>query len=426
MEKVAKELKDTDCAIISYKTTPSRYIIAKNYKNTGWVVRYNKNSNGEFNYWLTSKQVLNGKCKKVKVLNKLSIRKAVELLIKTDLKIHEENWVVLGNQWKKNDRLDEKIKNVILIEAVIDRDIHKVQEYIQLGIDVNVQDYQGNTPVHFASSLGHKKILKYLIRSKANVNVKNKFNEIPLHMAINLKTVKLLLDNGSFKDIKDKSGETPLFYNVKSESFDVIKEIVKRGGNVNIVNNDKVGLLHYASSLGNLNLVKFLIESKVNTKSKDSQGDTSLHYACAYGYPEVVKELIKVGISVNSVNNKKRTPLDLAIKSGSLNSVKILIDNGAKIKKSNLLFEPIKVISIDNKDVFIDDRTDIINYFKKKGFIVKMKSEKYKEIFSKCKDAKNSNNPLYVCNPLSKNWILKTGSTGKVIEYIISELNRVG
>ena len=53
---LAKELKDTDCALVSYKINPLRYVIAKKYTKE-WTIRQLKNDNP----WLKKTTVLNGK-----------------------------------------------------------------------------------------------------------------------------------------------------------------------------------------------------------------------------------------------------------------------------------------------------------------------------------------------------------------------------
>ena len=45
VSELSRYLEDTDCAIISYKHNPERFVVAKKYANTGWVVRKKKLGN---------------------------------------------------------------------------------------------------------------------------------------------------------------------------------------------------------------------------------------------------------------------------------------------------------------------------------------------------------------------------------------------
>jgi ankyrin repeat protein len=92
---------------------------------------------------------------------------------------------------------------------------------------VNCIYEDGQTPLHFACISRDHKIIAILVKQKANVNAKNKLRRTPLHYVAqieedmfasdvvhsdepqNLKTVKILLENGANPNIKDKDGKFP-------------------------------------------------------------------------------------------------------------------------------------------------------------------------------------------------------------------------
>ena len=73
MNEIIYKLSATDCQLIAVKN--EKYVVAKNYSNTGWVVR---KMGG--NPWLTKKQVLNGKCLENIKIKRLPVPKIKELL----------------------------------------------------------------------------------------------------------------------------------------------------------------------------------------------------------------------------------------------------------------------------------------------------------------------------------------------------------
>lgn len=96
--EIAKYLEDTDCALISYKSNPDLYVVAKKFSNTGWVVRRKKTKKGSYTHWLTRKQVMNGRCKQfVLPKQKLTKAKAKEILSPHGIKFKP---VILGRQWE--------------------------------------------------------------------------------------------------------------------------------------------------------------------------------------------------------------------------------------------------------------------------------------------------------------------------------------
>ncbi|CAK4372692.1 unnamed protein product, partial [Aphanomyces euteiches] len=60
-------------------------------------------------------------------------------------------------------------------------------------------------------------------------------------------------------------------------------------------------------------------------------GQTALHFASSNGHMNIVKYLIGKGASVNSRDNNGQTPLHLASKNGFLDVINYLLDNDAAI-----------------------------------------------------------------------------------------------
>ena len=58
-----------------------------------------------------------------------------------------------------------------------------VQYLIEKGADIEVKDYFENTPLHCASSHGYTDIVKYLLSKGANKNVKNQARLMPYDFA---------------------------------------------------------------------------------------------------------------------------------------------------------------------------------------------------------------------------------------------------
>ena len=67
--------------------------------------------------------------------------------------------------------------------------------------------------------------------------------------------------------------------------------------------------LIYAAKEGNIGLVKELIERGANVNMQDNNGWTVLIYAARYGHNNVVKELIEAGANVDIRSNDGLTAL---------------------------------------------------------------------------------------------------------------------
>ena len=85
-------------------------------------------------------------------------------------------------------------------------------------------------------------ILNMLVALKANLNIKNKLNETPIHFAVrskNIDNIDILLSQGVDLSLKTINNETPIFYSMKSGNLRIIKLLYNN--NSPILNLDKNG-----------------------------------------------------------------------------------------------------------------------------------------------------------------------------------------
>lgn len=90
-------------------------------------------------------------------------------------------------------------------------------KFIELGMNINIQDLAGNAPIHVAAMWNSKKIMKLLIKKGADINIQNNKGLTPLHVAVGFgheKIVLMLIHAGAHIDIKNHEGD-------KAEDVDV-------------------------------------------------------------------------------------------------------------------------------------------------------------------------------------------------------------
>ena len=135
--------------------------------------------------------------------------------------------------------------------------------------NVNVQDEEGNTPLHRATwSLGGSdSSMKLLLEYNANPNIQNKRGETPLHLLrYSAAMIPLFLEKGANLEIQDNEGFTPLLSAVKG----------------------------YCS--GNTKIIELLLANNANIEAKDKEGHTPLWHA----YSRVGTELVKLLLEWNA------------------------------------------------------------------------------------------------------------------------------
>ena len=195
-------------------------------------------------------------------------------------------------------------------------DIQAVEEYLDKGGNVNLQDEPGMTPLHHAVNDdwkgSHFKMVKLLIERGANVNAIDDTHHTPLHWASNKETAELLIDSGANVNAKTKrTGETLLFSATHGAAQGASK-----------------------SYRTYLDLTKMLIAKGANVNVKLKSGDTVLHQVVrSYSEKhasEVSELLIANGAKINERNIRGNTPLDEALLNQRNKTADLLRKHGGK------------------------------------------------------------------------------------------------
>ena len=141
-----------------------------------------------------------------------------------------------------------------------------VKQAILLGLDVNIKDGYGQTPLHHLMFGKNVKSVKALLENGASLELKDEFGQTPLHYAVssafedNAETIRFLISSGANIETRDTNGETPLMETVYSPSVKT-KILIDAGANVNAQDNHGETALHKAAFLGEVYIMKFLIEA---------------------------------------------------------------------------------------------------------------------------------------------------------------------
>ncbi|KAL6790887.1 putative ankyrin repeat protein [Trichoderma sp. SZMC 28012] len=118
--------------------------------------------------------------------------------------------------------------------------IRVIKFLIRRKAEVNVADSQGRTALHFACVSASLEHIKVLVMAGANVDSKDKFGRLPMHFAAGTDStdspyiVAYLLNHYEGMDINvaDQDGWTPLMWAARSGSANIITMLVPRGADV--------------------------------------------------------------------------------------------------------------------------------------------------------------------------------------------------
>lgn len=130
---------------------------------------------------------------------------------------------------------------------------------------------------------------------------------------------------------------SPIFSAAQDGNLELVKKLLEGRVNVNKVEDygeDGATPLYIAALNNHLEIVEILINAKADINKATSFNTTPIAVSAYKGYTDLVKVFIKAGADVNKMNNSGSTPLFLAAQNGHLKIVKLLINAGADVNKS--------------------------------------------------------------------------------------------
>lgn len=226
-------------------------------------------------------------------------------------------------------------------------DLNSVKNLIQEGNVADTRDNLNRTALMIAAHNGDFEICKYLVENGADVNSMGGKNlATPLLGAIvpgNVEIANFLIDHGADVNQYNRQGYSPLIAAIAAQKFDLafISKLIDAGADVNACTNGSTGnnLTPLIAAVNKLEFVKLLLKNGANVNQQTPYGMTALMYASMVGNVDIVNYLIDKGANIflsGNVNGDEWSALSCAAGAGKVEIVKILIKNGAlnnKIQK---------------------------------------------------------------------------------------------
>lgn len=265
--------------------------------------------------------------------------------------------------------LPKEEKEPFALEAIFlgGRDSRILELALGLGIDPNIKlDMQGNTLLTngwFTTPNMVKKLISYGV----DPNIPNNLGETPLMAASSFfgsifsssETIEVLINAGAQIDAVDNQGRSALFKAIKSNRIPLAVKLIEKGANVNLANSKGQYPFMLAMEKENPELIKALIKAGADLNFTNEEGRTPLMMLALVGKNELVEAFIEAGADINKQDSLGQTALMLAIdKYPYPETVKILVKAGADASIQDLNGET--AISIADRD----GRTEIVELLK--------------------------------------------------------------
>ncbi|KAM3860927.1 ankyrin repeat and EF-hand domain-containing protein 1-like [Diretmus argenteus] len=236
------------------------------------------------------------------------------------------------------------------------------------GAQPNIQDKRGRTPVMLAAEQGHDAMVELLAKNHADLRLLDtegkgvlfycihpserhaRCLQVALHYQADVNNVSVegipvfqlmcemcveyqdftpgclsMLDRGADPNATNqRSGVTVLMEAVKGESLPLVRAILQRGGNPNVLDRKRLNVVHYAAKGGFFEILLLLSAYSADMGVRSEKGDTPLHYAAATGNVNCCKFLAQRGCNPRLRNLEGLLPRQFAKDSGHKKAAKIL------------------------------------------------------------------------------------------------------
>lgn len=330
------------------KSTLQKEIEKKNFTNADFLIKcganinitdennrniiYNEILKGYSNYKMIDFLVERGANLDIKDLDQRSVvDRIVEIIaFKKKFKMPSPEITALIKEDEKYDILLKKVLTckpnlniarldgrTLIFDLVLYNDFETLRTIINYGIDINLQDKEGKTPLMVLVEEGLK------LREKKD---KDAF----LERLVNFLKYRVNVD------AQDNEGRTVIHKAVIANDITVVEKLLTKRANLNIKDQHGRTALHHTQWRGNHQIARWLIAAGSDINQPDSSGFTILNYAAILGHAKLIMLLLSAGVLMYNRNPKNKKVAQF-FKDREKNLDKMILDNSADLNIKNSL-----------------------------------------------------------------------------------------
>ncbi|MBO7244321.1 MAG: ankyrin repeat domain-containing protein [Alphaproteobacteria bacterium] len=239
------------------------------------------------------------------------------------------------------EKLNEQLFNVIVDEKASDEArLKKVKYLVRLGADVNARLYgksvlskaiEKGVGAEVVEFLREKGAIKWVISKEEALELSQGFWDDEGELK-SQEEIKELLKKGADMEVKDEDGQTALIRAAKIGDREGVKSLAELGADVEAKDDAGQTALMMLACNGYFEVVKYLAEGGADLEAKDEDGQTALMVAANWGELDVVKCLVECGADLDVKDKDGQTALMMLACNGHFEVVKYLAQKGADLE----------------------------------------------------------------------------------------------
>lgn len=157
--------------------------------------------------------------------------------------------------------------------------------FSETGVNVRLQDLDGNSPLHVAVNHQSYGVMETLIET-----------------------------GGAAVNVQNNDGLTPLYLASQNGDEKAVKILLEAGANPNIASVEEAAPLHIAAANNFVKIINMLLAGGAYANAEDICGDSALHWAVREGREEAINALLQDGrIEVDMTNEDGETAYEMAV-----------------------------------------------------------------------------------------------------------------
>jgi uncharacterized protein len=171
----------------------------------------------------------------------------------------------------------------------------QVRALLQRGMDPNSVDAAGDPALLIAARAGNAATVDVLLDARANVDVRNRFGDTPLMVAVlqgRVGVAKKLRARGA---AVNTTGWTPLIYAATGGHEELVRWLLVEGAAIDAASPNGTTALMMAAREGRYGAAVLLIERGADVNRRNDAGATALGFARATGDKALEERLRKAG-----------------------------------------------------------------------------------------------------------------------------------